>query len=61
MRPVPTKKPSECLHFTIDRLDEEEKKAVLNLNGHGMLVPMLICKDCHTHFYVIEGKHKKKS
>lgn len=61
-RPAPTKKPSECLHIYIDRLNDDEKKVVLNLNGHGMLMPMLICRDCHQRFYVVvEGPKSKKS
>lgn len=61
-RPPPSKLPADCIHIHIDRLNEDEKAPVLSLNGHGMLRPMLVCKDCGIRFYIVdsETKHIKK-
>jgi hypothetical protein len=55
------KKSDECFHLSIDRIDEEKRKAVLNINGSGLLMPYFVCKDCNARFYALEPKAKKKS
>ena len=45
--------PTICVHMMLERIDDEANRAVLDINGHGKLVPHFKCSNCGAFFYAV--------
>jgi hypothetical protein len=52
--------PTICVHMMLERINEDEQKAVLDINGHGKLVPSFKCSGCGALFYAITSSGEPK-
>lgn len=52
------KKPDECIHMLVGRLEDAGKSAIVEINGKGFLRPWLKCEDCGTVFYALEPRKR---
>lgn len=55
-----SKNPVDCLHMMLERVKQENVHPVLDLNGHGQLVPHFKCGDCGQVFYAISAGPTQK-
>ena len=51
-------KPEECLHTLLHYI--KDGKGIVELNGHGMLVPAFKCDECGTMFFRISHHEPTK-
>lgn len=51
---------AQCLHMMMERLKEGHLHPVLDINGHGKLVPVFKCSDCHSIFYAVTPSDSPK-